>query len=65
MQIEIDRALYMDERRIRPNARYGAFKTLLRRVIADIAVIVDDGNVGYLRHGKSFSVKLAPYYIPF
>ena len=42
VQIEIDRALYMDERRIRPNARYGAFKTLLRRVIADIAVIGAD-----------------------
>ena len=39
VQIEIDRALYMDEKRIRPNARYGAFRMLMRRVIADIATI--------------------------
>ncbi|MGR3802599.1 N-formylglutamate amidohydrolase [Marinibacterium profundimaris] len=44
VQIEIDRALYMDERRIRPNARYGAFKTLMRRVIADIAAVGFEGD---------------------
>ncbi|MEM8732286.1 MAG: N-formylglutamate amidohydrolase [Pseudomonadota bacterium] len=42
VQVEIDRALYMDERRIRPNARYGAFKMLLRRVIAEVAAIGQD-----------------------
>ena len=39
LQVEIDRALYMDERTIRPNARFAAFKRLLDGVIADIAVI--------------------------
>lgn len=39
IQIEIDRALYMDERRIEPNANFDAFRALLRSVIADIAMI--------------------------
>ena len=41
IQIEIDRALYMDERRIEPNANFDAFRALLRSVIADIAMIGD------------------------
>ena len=39
MQIEIDRALYMDERLIRPNENFEALRRLLRQVIADIALI--------------------------
>lgn len=39
IQIEIDRALYMDERRIEPNANFDAFRALLRSVIADISMI--------------------------
>ncbi len=39
LQVEIDRALYMDERAIRPNARFESFRRLLEGVIADIAHI--------------------------
>ncbi|WP_371060719.1 N-formylglutamate amidohydrolase [Rhodosalinus sp. 5P4] len=39
VQIEIDRALYMNEQVIRPNANFNAFRDLLRGVIADIAAI--------------------------
>ena len=39
IQIEIDRALYMDEARIEPNGQFRAFRTLLRGVIAEIAAI--------------------------
>lgn len=39
VQIEIDRSLYMDEARIEPNAQFGAFRTLLIGVIADLAAI--------------------------
>ena len=39
VQIEIDRALYMDERRIAPNPDFAAFRDLLRDVIAEIAAI--------------------------
>lgn len=39
LQIEIDRALYMDERTIRPTPGFAAFKRLLEGVIADIAAI--------------------------
>lgn len=39
IQIEIDRALYMDEARIEPNAQFDAFRTLLRGVVARIAAI--------------------------
>ena len=39
VQIEIDRALYMDERLIRPNEYFEALRRLLRQVIADIALI--------------------------
>jgi N-formylglutamate amidohydrolase len=37
VQVEIDRALYMDERRIRPSAGYEDFRILLKGVIAEIA----------------------------
>ncbi|QYX56920.1 N-formylglutamate amidohydrolase [Roseovarius sp. SCSIO 43702] len=39
IQIEIDRALYMDETRIRPNADFDAFKALLRSVLAELVEI--------------------------
>lgn len=39
IQIEIDRALYMDERRVVPSADYQAFRKILRGVIADVAAI--------------------------
>ncbi len=39
IQIEIDRAIYMDEDLIRPNGRYPSFKRQLEGVIADIAEI--------------------------
>ena len=37
VQVEIDRSLYMDEREIRPNGNFRAFKQLLTGVIAEIA----------------------------
>lgn len=37
IQIEIDRAIYMNEQTIRPNNNFQAFKKLLRGVIAEIA----------------------------
>jgi N-formylglutamate deformylase len=39
VQIEIDRSLYMNERLIKPNADFNAFRSLLRGVIARIAEI--------------------------
>ncbi|APZ55105.1 N-formylglutamate amidohydrolase [Salipiger abyssi] len=39
IQVEIDRSIYMDEARIRPNARFQAFRRLLRGVVAEIAAI--------------------------
>lgn len=39
VQVEIDRALYMDEARVAPHAGFAAFKGLIDRVVADIAGI--------------------------
>jgi len=39
IQIEIDRAIYMNEAEIRPNEDFHAFRRLLRGIIADIAAI--------------------------
>ncbi|MEL7181195.1 MAG: N-formylglutamate amidohydrolase, partial [Pseudomonadota bacterium] len=39
IQVEIDRALYMDEKTLKPNADFDGFKTLLGGVIAEIADI--------------------------
>ena len=39
VQIEIDRALYMNEQLIRPNSNFESFRTLLQSVIAEIADI--------------------------
>jgi len=37
VQVEIDRSLYMDEKAIRPNDNFEAFRTLMHQVTADIA----------------------------
>lgn len=37
VQIEIDRALYMDETQVRPSKDFAAFRSVLGRVIGDIA----------------------------
>ncbi|WP_306113011.1 MULTISPECIES: N-formylglutamate amidohydrolase [unclassified Roseovarius] len=39
VQIEIDRALYMNEQLIRPNSSFESFRTLLQGVVAEIADI--------------------------
>lgn len=39
VQVEIDRALYMDERRIRPNAQFEDVRKALRAVVAQVALI--------------------------
>lgn len=39
IQIEIDRSLYMNERSIRPNGNFDAFRDLLRAVVSEIAAI--------------------------
>jgi N-formylglutamate amidohydrolase len=39
VQVEIDRALYMDEENLRPNSNYDAFRRVLRGVVADLAEI--------------------------
>jgi N-formylglutamate deformylase len=39
VQVEIDRALYMDEARIEPNANFAAVQKALRAAVADIALI--------------------------
>jgi len=39
IQVEIDRALYMDERRIAPNGRFEAFRALMREVTREIAQV--------------------------
>ena len=39
IQVEIDRALYMDERTLETNSNFTAFKTLLNGVMAEIAAI--------------------------
>ncbi len=39
VQIEIDRALYMDETRVRPNGNFEAFRKVMSQVAAEIAMI--------------------------
>lgn len=39
VQIEIDRSIYMDESRVRPNANFDSFRDALRGVIGRIAMI--------------------------
>ena len=43
IQIEIDRALYMDERTLRPNANFGPLRRLLRSVTAELAALRTTG----------------------
>lgn len=45
VQIEIDRAIYMDEQLIRPNTNFHAFRKVLRGVIAEITEIGRRGAV--------------------
>lgn len=42
IQIEIDRALYMDERRIEPNSNFEALRGILNDVVSEIARIGSD-----------------------
>ena len=39
IQVEIDRSLYMDEKRVCPSAEFGAVRAALERAIAEIACI--------------------------
>ena len=39
IQIEIDRALYLDEQKIRPNANFEAFRSLMDGVVSEIVAI--------------------------
>lgn len=39
VQVEIDRALYMNERLVRPNANFDAFQDLMRGVVSELAQI--------------------------
>lgn len=39
VQVEIDRALYMNEQAIRPNKNYAAFKSMVDRIVADVTNI--------------------------
>jgi len=39
VQVEIDRALYMDERRVAPSPRFEPFRRLMRGVISEIAAL--------------------------
>lgn len=39
VQVEIDRALYMNEQTLKPNGNFEAFSTLLQGVIAEVATI--------------------------
>lgn len=42
VQVEIDRALYMDEKTIRPNRNFAQFRALMRQVTGEIAAIGRD-----------------------
>ncbi|WP_120499221.1 N-formylglutamate amidohydrolase [Roseovarius sp. EL26] len=44
LQIEIDRSLYMNERLIRPNGNFQAFKHMLENIVAEIADIGQPGE---------------------
>ena len=46
VQVEIDRALYMDEVRVEPRAGFGAFRDLMAGVVAEL--ISGAGAVGRL-----------------
>ena len=44
VQIEVDRALYMNESMVRPNGNFNAFRRLMREVTAEIAAIGAQGE---------------------
>lgn len=44
VQIEIDRSLYMDERKIRPKDDFDSFVRVMERVVADVALIGAAGD---------------------
>jgi N-formylglutamate amidohydrolase len=46
VQIEIDRALYMDERRVAPNGRFESFRRLMESIVADIAAMGRPAELG-------------------
>ncbi|SMX38338.1 N-formylglutamate amidohydrolase [Maliponia aquimaris] len=52
IQIEIDRALYMDETSIRPNANFQNMRLMLRKVVAELVTLGSSG-------GSSGQVQLA------
>ena len=39
IQVEIDRSLYLDQKRMEPNVNYAAFKRVLRPIIAELAAL--------------------------
>ena len=39
VQVEIDRALYMNEREVRPNGNFEGFRQMLSGVLAEIAAV--------------------------
>ncbi len=43
VQVEIDRALYMDEQEVAPGPDFEAFQTLMRSVVAELAAIGQNG----------------------
>lgn len=45
VQIEIDRALYMNERTLEPNADFEAFQTILSGIISEISAIGHSNNL--------------------
>lgn len=45
VQVEIDRALYMDEQSVRPNGNFAAFKAALDGVVAELAAIGEAGDL--------------------
>ncbi|MBV6638387.1 MAG: N-formylglutamate amidohydrolase, partial [Mameliella sp.] len=44
IQVEIDRALYMDEAKILPNAEFDSVRRRLRDVVAELAALGSEGQ---------------------
>ncbi|MGY6549398.1 MAG: N-formylglutamate amidohydrolase [Roseinatronobacter sp.] len=44
IQVEIDRGLYLDERRVMPNADFPKFQLLMDRIVRDLAGLGRDGS---------------------
>ena len=45
IQVEIDRSLYMDERRVKPNANFKSLRAVLEDVVSEIAGIGRRGSL--------------------